>query len=48
VTCPSTYLQARLEIGATELVLEPAPPAFALHAGLDDGQVVSHVQPIVG
>jgi 3',5'-cyclic AMP phosphodiesterase CpdA len=48
VACPSTDLQARLEIGADELVLEPAPAAFALHVVLDDGEVLSHVQPIVG
>jgi 3',5'-cyclic AMP phosphodiesterase CpdA len=48
VTCASTHLQARLEIGAAKLVLEPAPPAFAVHVVLDDGQVVSHVQPIEG
>jgi 3',5'-cyclic-AMP phosphodiesterase len=45
LTCPSTYLQARLEIGAAEFEIVPEPPAFALHAALGD-EVVSHIQPI--
>ena len=45
VTCPSTYLQAPLEIPGGELTLVPEPPAFAVHALLD-GQLTSHIQTI--
>jgi 3',5'-cyclic-AMP phosphodiesterase len=44
-TCPSTHLQAPLEIGLTDLRLVEEPGGFALHALLD-GTVVSHIQPI--
>lgn len=47
MTCPSTYLQAPLEIPGGELRLVPEPPAFAVHAALGD-DVVSHLQPIEG
>jgi len=46
VSCPSTHLQARVEIGAPEMDLAPGPAGFALHALLDDGEIVSHVQPV--
>jgi Icc protein len=45
VTCPSTWVQVAFDLGAPELVLEPAPPAFALHMWRD-GELVSHVQPV--
>ncbi len=45
LTCPSTHLQAPLEIGMTDLRLVDEPAAFAVHALLD-GTVVSHIQPI--
>jgi 3',5'-cyclic AMP phosphodiesterase CpdA len=45
VVCPSTHLQAPLEIGTTELHLVPDPPAFALHSRVDGG-IASHIQPI--
>jgi 3',5'-cyclic AMP phosphodiesterase CpdA len=41
VTCPSTYRQARLEIGAEEFVMVDEPPAFAVHT-----ETVAHIQPI--
>jgi 3',5'-cyclic AMP phosphodiesterase CpdA len=44
--CPATHLQLRLDPRATEIVLEPTRPAFALHALLDGGEVVTHVQPV--
>jgi 3',5'-cyclic-AMP phosphodiesterase len=44
--CPSTHLQVRLDPRGTDIVLEPAPQAFALHALLDGGDVVTHVQPV--
>jgi 3',5'-cyclic-AMP phosphodiesterase len=47
VTCPSTHLEARLEIGGAEIVLEPGAPGFALHVLLDGDEMVSHVQPVV-
>ena len=38
VTCPSTYLQAPLEIpGDGELTLVAETPAFAVHALLEGG-----------
>jgi Icc protein len=46
LTCPSTYLQARLDLRAPgEIELRPEPPGFVVHAWLGD-QLVSHVQPI--
>ena len=45
VVCPSTHLQAPLEIGATELHLVPEPPGFAVHSTVDGG-LASHIQPI--
>jgi 3',5'-cyclic-AMP phosphodiesterase len=45
VVCPSTHLQAPLEIGTTELSLVHERPAFALHSAVDGG-VASHIQPI--
>lgn len=41
VTCASTNLQARLEIGSPGFTIVPEPPAFLVHAG-----GVAHVQPI--
>jgi hypothetical protein len=45
VVCPSTYLQAPLEIGTTELKLVEEPPAFAVHSTVDGG-LASYIQPI--
>jgi 3',5'-cyclic-AMP phosphodiesterase len=45
VACPSTNLQAKLEIGAEGFTIVREPPAFAVHA-LVDGELVSHLQPI--
>jgi Icc protein len=45
VACPSTNLQARLQIGTEGFEIGDDPPAFAVHA-LVDGELVSHVQPI--
>jgi 3',5'-cyclic-AMP phosphodiesterase len=45
LTVPSTYVQARLNIGSTELELVAEPAGFALHAVLD-GELISHVQPV--
>jgi 3',5'-cyclic-AMP phosphodiesterase len=46
VTCPSTSVQVAFAPSAPELVIEPAPPAFALHVWRDEA-LVSHVQPVV-
>ena len=43
--CPSTHLQVKLDAGP-EIVLEPAPPSFALHVLLAGGEVVTLVQPV--
>lgn len=45
VACPSTNLQAKLEIGAEGFTIVREPPAFAVHA-LKDGDLVSHLQPV--
>lgn len=45
VACPSTNLQAKLEIGAEGFTIVREPPAIAVHA-LVDGQLVSHLQPV--
>jgi Icc protein len=45
VVCPSTNLQAKLEIGAEGFTIVREPPAFAVHALLD-GELVSHLQPV--
>jgi 3',5'-cyclic AMP phosphodiesterase CpdA len=45
VVAPSTYVQARLDLGATAIALGPDPPGFVVHA-LVDGELTSHVQPV--
>ena len=45
LTVPSTYLQARLNIGSHRLEFGADPAAFAVHAVLD-GELVSHLQPV--
>jgi 3',5'-cyclic AMP phosphodiesterase CpdA len=46
MTCPSTFRQAPLELGMTEVELIAEPAAFAVHA-LVEGELVSHLQPIL-
>jgi 3',5'-cyclic-AMP phosphodiesterase len=46
VTCPSTYLQARLGLDGERLELIPEPPAIVVHVWRD-GRLLSHVQPVV-
>lgn len=43
LVAPSTYLQARLDLTATELGFSAEPPGFAMHA-LIDRVLISHVQ----
>jgi 3',5'-cyclic AMP phosphodiesterase CpdA len=45
VACPSTNLQAKLEIGTEGFTIVREPSAFAVHA-LVGGELVSHLQPI--
>jgi 3',5'-cyclic AMP phosphodiesterase CpdA len=45
LACTSSYEQAKLELGASELTFVNEPPAFAVHVLLD-GQLISHIQPI--
>jgi 3',5'-cyclic-AMP phosphodiesterase len=45
VACPSTNLQARLQIRAEGYEIGNDPPAILLHALLD-GELTSHVQPL--
>jgi 3',5'-cyclic-AMP phosphodiesterase len=47
LTIPSTYVQARLDLTSDEIrFADDQPPGFALHA-LVDGDLTSHVQPVV-
>jgi 3',5'-cyclic-AMP phosphodiesterase len=47
LTTPSTYVQGRLDLAATELRLaDEEPPAFAVHTLLD-GCLTSHVQLVI-
>jgi 3',5'-cyclic-AMP phosphodiesterase len=43
LAAPSTYVQARLELGAKEIELTNDPRGFAVHVLLD-GELVSHVE----
>jgi 3',5'-cyclic-AMP phosphodiesterase len=46
MTCPSTYLQARLDLRVPgDIELRPETAGFALHAWLGD-ELVTHVQPL--
>ena len=45
MSVPSTYVQGLLDFRSTELALSDDPPGFAVHA-LEDGRLVSHVQPV--
>src|SRR4051812_18739345 len=45
VTCASTNLQARLELGATTMEMVAEPPSLLVHA-LAGGELVTHVQPV--
>ena len=45
-TCPSVYLQARLDLAGGEIDLIPGAPAIGVHVLLGDGEVVSHVHPV--
>jgi Icc protein len=45
LTIPSTYIQARLNLGSHEIELAAEPAGFALHPVLD-GELISHVQPV--
>jgi Icc protein len=45
LAAPSTYVQARLELGAKEIQLSNDPRGFAVHVLLD-GELVSHVETV--
>jgi 3',5'-cyclic-AMP phosphodiesterase len=45
MTVPSTYIQARLNLGSKQLELADEPSGVALHAVID-GELVSHIQPV--
>jgi 3',5'-cyclic-AMP phosphodiesterase len=46
LTVPSTYVQGRLDFGLREPEVAAEPAGFAVHAALD-GQLISHIQPVV-
>jgi 3',5'-cyclic AMP phosphodiesterase CpdA len=45
LVAPSTYVQARLDLAARTIAFGDDPAGFAVHV-LDDGSLVSHVQPV--
>ena len=45
MTCPSTYVQARLDFTAEEIELTDEPGGFIAHSFVD-GDLISHVQPV--
>ena len=45
MTCPSSYVQARLHFAAQEIELSEEPAGFILHSVVD-GALISHVQPV--
>lgn len=47
LTVPSTYVQARLNLGSEEIEFVTEPAGFAVHAVLDGG-LTSHIQPVDG
>ena len=46
VTCTSTNIQAKLDFDAPDAELVSEPPSVLLHAMRENGQVVTHVQPV--
>jgi 3',5'-cyclic AMP phosphodiesterase CpdA len=47
VTCAATNVQAELDFETSAVALAPdEPPSFLVHAFLDSGQVITHVQPV--
>jgi 3',5'-cyclic AMP phosphodiesterase CpdA len=46
ITCASTNIQSGLDFIATDMVLVNEPPSLLVHALLDSGDLVTHVQPI--
>ena len=42
---PSTYVQAKLDLGSDEIALGDEPPGFAVHV-LVGGELISHIQPV--
>ncbi len=46
ITCASTNIQSGLDFLATDMVLVQEPPSLLVHALLDSGELVTHVQPI--
>jgi 3',5'-cyclic AMP phosphodiesterase CpdA len=47
LTAPSTYVQAKLDLGADRIAFGDEPTGYALHA-LVDGQIASYLQPVQG
>jgi Icc protein len=43
LSAPSTYVQARLNLGSADIEFVDDPPGYAVHA-MDSGEFVSHVQ----
>ena len=46
MTCTSTNVQAELDFLTTDEPLTTEPPSLLIHALLDSGDLVTHVQPI--
>ncbi len=46
VTCASTNIASALDFATPEMALANEPPSFLVHALLDSGELISHVQPV--
>jgi hypothetical protein len=46
VTCASTNIASELDFATDEMVLAREPPSLLVHALLDSGELITHVQPI--
>jgi 3',5'-cyclic-AMP phosphodiesterase len=46
VTCASTNIASELDFQAPDMVLANEPPSFLVHALLDSGALITHVQPV--
>jgi len=46
VTCASTNIQSALDFTTDEMALTSEPPSILVHAFLDGGDVITHVQPV--
>ena len=46
VTCAATNIQAELDFSVPDMALANEPPSILVHALLDSGDLITHVQPV--